>query len=277
MEVRPMTDHTGAEVRGIDLSRPVDDGDEGRPQPRLRRASRAGDPRPASRADAGAGRGRAVRRGLPAAQHAFALPECPQIHYLSNQDSFPDGRRYIPGEGWHTDHSNDTRPPKATVLHAVTLPSSGGDTQFANMAAAYAALPDATQARIDDLMAIHVYQSSHSARKLMSLARPTRSGCPTRCCIRSCAPIPRAAASRSTSTRSASRASSASTTRRRCRCCTSCSSTPRRSASSIATLWQPGDLVMWDNRCLLHKANGDYDMNETRYLYRVMLQGDVPR
>ena len=41
--------------------------------------------------------------------------------------------------------------------------------------------------------------------------------------------------------------------------------------------WKPGDLVIWDNRCLLHKANGDYDMEQTRYLYRVMLQGDVPR
>jgi taurine dioxygenase len=41
--------------------------------------------------------------------------------------------------------------------------------------------------------------------------------------------------------------------------------------------WQRGDLLMWDNRCLLHKANGDYDMDQTRYLYRVMLQGDVPR
>jgi len=35
-------------------------------------------------------------------------------------------------------------------------------------------------------------------------------------------------------------------------------------------------MVMWDNRCLLHKANGDYDMNQMRYLYRVMLKGDVP-
>jgi taurine dioxygenase len=41
--------------------------------------------------------------------------------------------------------------------------------------------------------------------------------------------------------------------------------------------WKPGDFVMWDNRCLLHKANGDYDMSQVRYLYRVMLQGDVPR
>jgi taurine dioxygenase len=40
-------------------------------------------------------------------------------------------------------------------------------------------------------------------------------------------------------------------------------------------LW-PGDLVIWDNRRLLHKANGDYDMNQVRYLHRVMLQGDVP-
>src|SRR2546429_4632464 len=40
--------------------------------------------------------------------------------------------------------------------------------------------------------------------------------------------------------------------------------------------WRPGDLIMWDNRSLLHKANGDYDMDQVRYLYRVMLQGDAP-
>jgi taurine dioxygenase len=40
--------------------------------------------------------------------------------------------------------------------------------------------------------------------------------------------------------------------------------------------WRPGDLVVWDNRSLLHKANGDYDMNQLRYPYRIMLQGDVP-
>ena len=41
-------------------------------------------------------------------------------------------------------------------------------------------------------------------------------------------------------------------------------------------VWRHGDLVIWDNRCLLHKANGDYDMDQTRYLYRLMLRGDVP-
>ena len=40
--------------------------------------------------------------------------------------------------------------------------------------------------------------------------------------------------------------------------------------------WQVGDFVIWDNRILMHKANGDYNMNEKRYLYRIMLKGDKP-
>jgi taurine dioxygenase len=40
--------------------------------------------------------------------------------------------------------------------------------------------------------------------------------------------------------------------------------------------WRVGDVVIWDNRCLLHKANGDYPVEELRYLYRLMLKGDTP-
>ena len=209
----------------------------------------------------------------------FALPDCPQIHYLSNQDSFPDGRRYIPGEGWHTDHSNDTRPPKATVLHAVKLPSHGGDTQFANMAAAYDGAAERRRSeRIDGADGDPCLpKQPQRAEADGAVGRQQGARAQRGAASDGAHPSRERRASRSTSTRSASKASSASTTRRRCRCSTSCSSTPRRSASSIATRWQPGDLVIWDNRCLLHKANGDYDMDETRYLYRVMLQGDVPR
>jgi len=46
--------------------------------------------------------------------------ECPEIHYVSNLDKYPDGTLYS-GAGYHTDHSNAARPPKATVLHAVKL------------------------------------------------------------------------------------------------------------------------------------------------------------
>ncbi len=40
--------------------------------------------------------------------------------------------------------------------------------------------------------------------------------------------------------------------------------------------WKAGDVVIWDNRCLLHKANGNYPVSEVRYLYRLMLQGKRP-
>jgi taurine dioxygenase len=277
MEIRSMTDHTGAEVLGIDLARPVSAEAKGA----LNRAFversvlviRDQSLRPQEVLAAVGLFGRVFQ------QHntRFALPDCPQIHYLSNQDRFPDGRRYIPGEGWHTDHSNDTRPPKATVLHAVTLPDRGGDTQFANMAAAHAALPAATQQRIAGLMAIHVYQSSHSARKLMDLPDAARERVPNAVLH----PLVR------THPESARKSIYINPIR-----IEGILGLDHKEALPLlgellvhATderfqyrhAWKPGDLVIWDNRCLLHKANGDYDMEQTRYLYRVMLQGDVPR
>ena len=206
----------------------------------------------------------------------FALPDCPEIHYISNQDSYPDGRRYIPGEGWHTDHSNDARPAKATVLHALQLPDRGGDTQYANMAAAYDALPPVMQQRLEGLRAIHVYQSSHSARKLMTLNEQGRQRVPEAVLH----PIVR------THPEGGRHAIYINPIR-----IEGILGLDHKEALPLLDdllehgtqprfqyrhQWRQGDMVMWDNRCLLHKANGDYDMTQTRYLYRVMLKGDVP-
>ena len=38
--------------------------------------------------------------------------------------------------------------------------------------------------------------------------------------------------------------------------------------------WQRGDVVIWDNRSVLHQANGDYDMKEIRHLYRIIIKDD---
>ena len=206
----------------------------------------------------------------------ISLPECPEIHYISNQDKFPDGTRYIPGEGYHTDHSNDARPPKATVLFAVTLPDRGGDTQYVNMHMAYETLPPATKARIADLKGIHVYQNSHSTRKLMGLTEAAKERVPNAVIH----PIVR------THPETGRKAIYINPIR--------IEGILGMSHSEALPLldellehavleqhqyrhkWRKGDLVMWDNRCLLHKANGDYDMNQLRYLYRVMLKGSVP-
>ncbi len=274
--ITPLSAHTGAEVRGLDLTRGIDNATRAR----LNRAFvehsvlviREQKFSPPQMLDA-------VRLfGEVFEQHnsRFALPECPLVHYISNKDFFPDGRRYIPGEGYHTDHSNDAQPPKATVLHAVELPDIGGDTQFVNMHRAYETLPDATRARIDGLKAVHVYQSRHSARKLMGLDPSRREQVPEAVIH----PIVR------THPESGRRSLYINPIRIE-------GIVDMAEPEALSLLdellahatqigheyrhkWQPGDLTIWDNRCLLHKANGDYDMDQTRYLYRVMLRGNVP-
>jgi taurine dioxygenase len=277
VEIRPLSSHTGAEVLGIDLTRPVSDSDRAAMNRAFVECSvlviRDQALTPPQVVEAVSLFGTI----FPQQNTKFAIPDCPQIHYVSNQDRFPDGRRYIPGDGWHTDHSNAVRPPKATVLHAVRLPDKGGDTQYANMAAAYAALPSAAKERIASLMAIHVYQSSHSARKLMTLNEVDEER------------VPNAVLHPLVRTHPESGAKSIYLNPIRVEGILGLDhkealplldellehGTQERFQYRHA--WKPGDIVMWDNRCLLHKANGDYDMGQVRYLYRVMLQGDVPR
>jgi taurine dioxygenase len=274
--ITPLSEHTGAEVLGIDLSEPVDEA--------------------AGKDLNGAFTDRSVlvfreqhlsphqlvaAVGLfgeifPQHNSRFALPECPLVHYISNQDFYPDGRRYIPGEGYHTDHSNAACPPKATVLHAVSLPDRGGDTQYVNMHRAYDELSDQTKRRLLGLEAIHVYESRYSARKMIALNEESRDRVPDAVVH----PIVR------THPESGRKAIYINPIR-----IDGIVGMPEAEALSLLAdllkhatqpryqyrhRWRAGDLVMWDNRSLLHKANGDYDMGQLRYLYRIMLKGDVP-
>lgn len=75
----------------------------------------------------------------------------PQIALVLKE---PDQTKNI-GGGWHTDHSYDQVPAMGSILRAIDLPATGGDTLFAGMAAAYDALDDKTKAEIADLKATH--------------------------------------------------------------------------------------------------------------------------
>jgi taurine dioxygenase len=277
LAITPLSSHLGAEIRGIDLAQPVD------------RATRDMLNRAFVEHSVLAIRGQKLTppQLLAAAQlfgevfpqhnSRFALPDCPLVHYLSNQDFFPDGRRYIPGEGYHTDHSNDAVPPKATVLHAVQLPDVGGDTQYVNMRLAYDELPSETKRRIDGLKAVHVYQSRHSERKLMGLSAEAQARVPEAVIH----PLVR------THPESGRKALYINPIRidgiegmeesEALRLLDELLAHATQEKYQYRHRWQPGDLVLWDNRCLLHKANGDYDMRQVRYLYRLMLKGDAPR
>jgi taurine dioxygenase len=276
LSVTPLSAHTGAEIAGVDLSDPVD----AQTRKMLNRTF----------LDHSVIAIRDQRLNAPQFLEAmrifgeiffqhnprFAVPECPQIHYISNQDKFEDGRVYIPGEGYHTDHSNDIEPPKATALCAVKLPKSGGDTQFVNMYEAYDALPEEMKKCIDGLQARHVYQSKYSERKLPSLTEERRQ-IASESVVH---PIVR------THPETGRKAIYINPIR-----IEQIVGMPEQEALPLlaellahATQekfqycheWKAGDVVIWDNRCLMHKANGDYPVSEVRYLYRVMLKGDRP-
>ena len=274
--IKPLSPHTGCEICGIDLSQPVEE------------AIRA------TLNHAFANHAVLVIRGqklnapqfleamkifgevFPQHNSRFAVPECPAIHYISNQDKLEDGRVYIPGEGYHTDHSNDAEPPKATALHAVKLPQAGGDTQFVNMCEAYDALAEPVKRKIDGLKARHVYQSKHSERKLPRLPgdkKTIRNGSVVHPLVRTHPSNGRRAIyinpirieeiigmSESEAVLLLDMLLEHST----------------RLKFQYRHKWKSGDVVIWDNRCLLHKANGDYPVEEVRYLYRLMLKGDRP-
>jgi alpha-ketoglutarate-dependent taurine dioxygenase len=78
-------------------------------------------------------------------------------HSQHNMSDFPmigsiwhrDGQR--PAERWHTDHTNRQRPPPATILYGVEIPSAGDDTSGANMRATYVALPEDERRRLESL------------------------------------------------------------------------------------------------------------------------------
>ena len=276
MEMRHLSRHTGVEITGIDLNQAIDEPTRALLSDLFAQRSvlviRAQQLEPAALLNAVQLFGKVFEQQ----NTRFSLPECPQIHYLSNEDRFPDGKRYIPGSGYHTDHSNERCPPKATALHAVELPSSGGDTQFANMQLAYEALSPCLREEVDGLRATHVYQSRLSQRKLMSLTTDRE--------MRVVEPVshPLVRIHPETGRRSIylnpirieslegySESQTVGLLEQLLTHSTQFQFEYRHQ-------WQAGDLVLWDNRCLLHKANGDYDMSERRYLYRVMLQGDTP-
>ena len=273
--ITPLTDHTGAEVTGLDFTKPVDPDTKAT----LNRAF--------------ADRHVLVMREqhfdpdqFKVAAQVFGelqihdkreqhVPGYPDVYYVSN-DIFKDGKRIIPGETFHTDHSNHPRPPKATTLFAVDLPSSGGDTQYVNMHDAYDDLPDATKRKIDGLKAMHVYQSKYSPRELTGLNEDSRKQLPPP----GVHPLVR------THPENGRKALFLNPVRME-------AIVGMEDADALKLIdelmqhatqkkyeyrhkWRHGDWVMWDNRSVMHQANPDYDMRERRFLYRLMLTGEVP-
>src|SRR6185437_8481887 len=71
-------------------------------------------------------------------------------------------------EGWHTDGAYDEVPFKATQLYALAVPSTGGDTHFSSMYAAYDALPQRIQQKLEGRRGAFTYGGRRKAQALLN-------------------------------------------------------------------------------------------------------------
>ncbi|MGH7095779.1 MAG: TauD/TfdA dioxygenase family protein [Stellaceae bacterium] len=176
---------------------------------------------------------------------------------------------------WHTDKSYHAVPSLMTMLHAKELPPAGGDTQFANMAMAYDALPAATKQRIAGLRVVH----SWAASRRRAGAPP-----PSDVEMRERPPVdhPLVRTHPETGAKTLYIGNHAS----------HIPGMPKAESEALlldllehATQpqfiythrWHDGDLVLWDNRCLLHRALANYEMTQhRRVLHRTVVTGSIP-
>ncbi|WP_042424252.1 TauD/TfdA dioxygenase family protein [Streptacidiphilus anmyonensis] len=149
LDVSPLTPHIGAEIRGVDLARPIgEDLAEELRQALLEwkviffRGQH----------DFGPDHHLALAAvwGEPEANPFFPKAETPGVSRLA-KDAQAIGTENI----WHSDHSFMAAPALGSVLRAVEVPPAGGDTMWADMASAYDNLSEEMKSRIEGLAAEH--------------------------------------------------------------------------------------------------------------------------
>ncbi len=227
----------------------------------------------------------------PAQQVAFAarLGELDVYPFLA---PLPEQTEIIPiikekdtrfnfGGGWHTDTPYQETPPKATMLYALDVPTSGGDTLFANMYAAYEALSPGMKDMIEGLRAVYTAAKVHGRQGYYKNAdHPmARLGTPERAEERYEHPIARTHPETGRKALFVSLAHIERLSRMRAE-----ESQPlleqlakfaTRAEFTTRLRWREGSLVIWDNRCVQHYALNDYP-GQRREMHRLTLKGDKP-
>lgn len=218
------------------------------------------------------------RFGTPMLRKQLAsTPECAKVNIISSEDRdvLGDGKKIVNGANWHTDDSFMREPCSLTMLYGVVVPSRGGDTQFTNMYAAYDDLPAETRTRIDPLRVIHKYSSSRKLSRISTRPAEEMAAMPeaTHPLVRTHPETRRkslylnpnrmeqiAGLDRTESDRLLDELISHAT----------------QPKYQYRHVWRQGDIVIWDNRCTMHKANADYPEGEQRLMHRVIVAGTEP-
>ncbi|HSI51141.1 MAG TPA: TauD/TfdA family dioxygenase [Ideonella sp.] len=211
----------------------------------------------------------------------FQLAGHPEILVVSNikdEQGQPIGLGDA-GQYWHSDLSYKETPSLGSLLHAQELPSEGGDTLFANQHAAYDALPEDLKARIAGLKAEHSYLAKYEELRAKSPWRPKLTAAQLAEVPPAVQPVVR---THPETGRKGLFVSEHFTTR-------IVGLPDEESAALLAELfafsvlpqfvyrhvWQPHDMVFWDNRSVMHLAAGTPE-HLRRRLNRTTVEGDAP-
>jgi len=267
IQVDKLTPHAGAEIRGVDLSQPLDERTFKEIHDALidsgviffRDQHLTPDQQKAF------GRLFGELHMHPAAPRELAdHPEILVIH--ADEKS-----RHVAGENWHSDVSCDLEPPMGSILYMHELPPVGGDTLFASMYAAYEALSEPMKRFLEPLTAMHEGEHVYRGRYGVDDTGKT---------------FPRAehpvVRTHPVSGRKALYVNGGFTTR----------IVQLKRPESDALLqflyrhvetpefhcrfrWQVNSIAFWDNRCMQHHAMWDY-YPQRRHGHRVTIRGDKP-
>lgn len=277
IEVVPLTLHIGAEIRGIDLARPLS----------------------ANQIKAVRGaflkwkviffRGQnldhsqhvvmARQFGEPTIGHAVfghveGHPEIYSVAKNRTANEKYEAMMVTPWYGWHTDVTAAVNPPCASILRGVTIPPYGGDTFWTNLAAAYAGLSETMRGFVDGLRGIHAFEARGDGKAGSAYDERVK-----RRALKSEHPLVTVHPETGERVLFVSPSFLKSVV----------GLTPRESAKILEILWEhvirpeytvrfkwnPGDIAFWDNRSTAHLAPRDiFQSDFDRQLYRITLVGE---
>jgi alpha-ketoglutarate-dependent taurine dioxygenase len=278
LELRPITESIGTEVSGIDVTEPISAHD----LDRIFRAwidttillFRNQRMTPAQHVSFTRQFGEVVAYTRP--QFAGDLPEILVLSNITRNGTLIGSP--VSGRVWHTDGHYLEKPPAGSMLYAIEVPPIGGDTWFANMFAAYAALPEVTKRMLVDLK---VVISRVQSRPYNYPDRPPPTDEEKAAWIDMPQPIVRTHpvngrkalyAGGNVPWRIEGMAEEESTA-----LVTFVQEMAVRPQFTYCHKWRVGDIILWDNRSAMHRATAYDSVNHRRLMHRTTIAGDLPQ
>jgi taurine dioxygenase len=282
LEVIPSGRALGADIAGVDLSRPVTSAEFGAIHAawmnhlvlRFRGQSLTDDQLMAFSRDFGA------LDANPRHAKVEGRPEPASDSFVNVISNVVENGRAIGGLGnyeskWHTDMSYNPVPPMASALYALEVPPTGGDTGFCNMYAALESLPGQIRAQIRGLNCVHD-SSLNSVGQLRvgfeDVTDPRRTPGAVHPLVRAhpvtgrlCLFLGRR---RNAYIQGLDLADSEALL-------DTLWDHAARDQHCWTQQWRAGDLVLWDNRCALHRRD-EFDGTARRVMHRTQISGDRP-